>query len=360
MTEVPVATLLSCAPMAKIDAGNQTDTDITSISVEAEVERSSKFTAEVHAEHFKKVFLDTYGVTLGNWAKAAIAKNTTTNKKNCRILALPHVGCNNYKLNLDMESWVSVDVELKQTLESITSTMKSAKNSSLKNAAILSLLIDLKPVLYNKTRWSEKFNTFDRFIKIRTDLIAAAAGNESEMEVEDGLNFLCTCEKYHRIMKRMNDITIGMQKSCVSLLYCRRILDYIISKHETDTDNPEKVFYMSTFTPNRIKTDGPSPNSNFETGVTKIQDGRYHELDDDERAAVRTLLVEENNVEEEVFADESGNDDDSFDALLRCDPAQRMGGVAITTILQHTSIAISSSDHVLKWKACGLLLKTSC
>mmetsp|Transcript_20502 Transcript_20502/g.25245 ORF Transcript_20502/g.25245 Transcript_20502/m.25245 type:complete len:93 (+) Transcript_20502:772-1050(+) len=92
MTEVPVATLLSCAPMAKIDAGNQTDTDITSISVEAEVERSSKFTAEVHAEHFKKVFLDTYGVTLGNWAKAAIADNTTTNRKACRILKLPHVG----------------------------------------------------------------------------------------------------------------------------------------------------------------------------------------------------------------------------------------------------------------------------
>mmetsp|Transcript_20501 Transcript_20501/g.25240 ORF Transcript_20501/g.25240 Transcript_20501/m.25240 type:complete len:122 (+) Transcript_20501:681-1046(+) len=91
VTEVPTATLISCAPMTKIDASEQPDTDTTSITLEVE-ERSSTFTSEVHSEHFKKVFCDTYGLTLGNWAKAAIADNTTTNRKACRILKLPHVG----------------------------------------------------------------------------------------------------------------------------------------------------------------------------------------------------------------------------------------------------------------------------
>jgi len=137
------------------------------------------------------------------------------------------------------------------------------------------------------------------------------------MEVEDGLNFLRTCSKYHRIMERMNKVTIRMQVQCISLL------DWIISKHETDLENIDRandVFYQSTFTPRRIKLDGPlSPNFQFESGVVKIQGGMEHELNDDKKAAVKTLLFEENEdgEEDEVEAEESGNDDDSFDALLQ-------------------------------------------
>ena len=70
VTEVPVFTL------SKIDARNQQDTGTTSITLEVE-ERSSSFTSEIHAEHFKKVFRDTYGLTLVNWAKSSIAENPT-------------------------------------------------------------------------------------------------------------------------------------------------------------------------------------------------------------------------------------------------------------------------------------------
>ena len=118
VTKFPVAALVSCAPMIKIDTSDQKDTDTTSIALELE-ERSSPFTSEIHSEHFKKVFRDTYGLTLGNWAKKAIADNTTTNRKICRIENFPHVGCNNHKLNLDMESWATDDAELEQALESI-------------------------------------------------------------------------------------------------------------------------------------------------------------------------------------------------------------------------------------------------
>ena len=72
--------------------------------------------------------------------------------------------------------------------------MKSAKNST-KNVAAFSLIAHLKPVLYNKNRWSGKFNMFDYFVKISADLIVAAVDIENDMEVEDRLNFLRMCQE---------------------------------------------------------------------------------------------------------------------------------------------------------------------
>ena len=66
--------------------------------------------------------------------------------------------------------------------------MKSAKNP-LKMQMILSLISEIIPVLRNETRWSGKINMIGRFVKIRTNLIAAATDVESGIEVEDRLEF---------------------------------------------------------------------------------------------------------------------------------------------------------------------------
>ncbi len=107
----------------------------------------------------------------------------------------------------------------------------------------------------------------------------------------------------------------------------RRNIDYIIKNHAADkVINPDKVFYWSTFNPDRILIDGPlSPNSAFESGVVKIQEGRDNELSDIEKIAVRSLLAENNEVEE-VEGEDSGNDDDSFNALDNDDCGQRNVG----------------------------------
>ena len=126
----------------------------------------------------------------------------------------------------------------------------------------------------------------------------------------------------------MNKVTIRMHLSYISLLNCRRNVDWIVSKHEIDLDNPEKVFYQSIFSSRQIKLDGHvSPNFKLELGVVKIQGGRDNYLDAEEKDAVKTLLVEENeNVEEdEVDAEEYGNDDDSFGELLGPNADPRLG-----------------------------------
>ena len=104
-------------------------------------------------------------------------------------------------------------------------------------------------------------------------------------------------------------------------------MDWIIANHETDTDNPNEVFRQSTLTPRRIKMDGPlSPNFKFESGVVKTQGGMGNLLDGEEKAVVRTLLVDESSAEDnEVAAEESGNDDYSFDVFLGPDDDPTLG-----------------------------------
>ena len=51
MTEVPVAAIMPCNPVTKIDANDQQDAGTESSTLEIE-ERSPAFTLEAHAEHF--------------------------------------------------------------------------------------------------------------------------------------------------------------------------------------------------------------------------------------------------------------------------------------------------------------------
>ena len=230
---------------------------------------------------------------LSDWAKAAIADNTTTNRKACRLLDIPHVGCNNHKFNLDIDEWARVDNSLCDTLESIGDTMKSSKNS-LKNAALLSNITKLKPVLYNKKRWSGKHDMIQRFIRIRQNLIDVSVNEDADITLSDGQQFLCKAEKFQRIMGELNIVTKMMQESCISLSKCRRLLDITTRLNLEQNDTPGAKFYQSTFVPKRILPDGPlSPNADFESGVVKIQRKKIDDMTDAEKVAVESLLVAE-------------------------------------------------------------------
>jgi hypothetical protein len=107
--------------------------------------------------NFFEETLQYYGLTL-DWVKAIIADNTATNLRAARLRNKPHVGCNNHKLNLDIELMVSGDNQLSQAIDCIHETMKAAKQK-LKNSALLRNLTVLKPKMHNKTRWSGKYSS---------------------------------------------------------------------------------------------------------------------------------------------------------------------------------------------------------
>ena len=304
--------------MALISNEEDINTDDSPLRDEHEEDvRSSSLNAEVHANHFKKIFRSHYGLSVSEWGKACIADNTSTNRKTAKILNLPHVGCNNHKLNLDIEDWAKQDVALLDVLNSIGMTMKSAKNS-LKNAAILSELTPLKPVIYNKTRWSGKFDMLSRFLRIRCQLIQVAADEESNMHVNDSPMFLQSVKKFHRSMEVLNKVTIKLQQRCKTLSSCRVLLDYIIQKKENDADIMENRLFQCNFTPKRIQTNGSlTPNPHFESGVVKLQRNKASELTDAERGAVESLKIDIIAIDNEGGEEEKDNDDgDSIAAEL--------------------------------------------
>ena len=54
--------------------------------------------------------------------------------------------------------------------------MMAQCKKKLKNAALLRNLVNLVPVLHNKTRWSGKLYMMEQFLKIHDKLIAVAEG----------------------------------------------------------------------------------------------------------------------------------------------------------------------------------------
>jgi hypothetical protein len=310
-TEEPEIVLLSVAPMSKIDATGKPDSDDCQ-GDEQVTEAASSFTAQVHVDHFTSIFRDYYNVAIGNWAKASIADNASTNCKVASLLDLPHVGCNNHKLNLDIKEWMKIDLNLKNAISGVATTMKEAK-LSLKNAAILSELTPLKPILCNKTRWSGKFQVLDRFLRIRPALIEAANHEDSDLDVNASPPFCQRVQKYHKPMQKLNEITVKIQKRCCLLSECWSYLNYIVTRHHNNHD-VNHVFYGNTFVPKRILWNGPlSPDKYFESGVVKIQTNHHvDDLTDDEKEAVHSLLRENNNVG--VVNDEA-SDTASIDSL---------------------------------------------
>ena len=86
--ETPSITLISCASMSEI----LDDEDIISCD----------FNAEIHANHFRSIFKQFYYLDLEKWAVCAVADNTYTNHKVASLLGIPHVGCLNHLLNLNV------------------------------------------------------------------------------------------------------------------------------------------------------------------------------------------------------------------------------------------------------------------
>eukprot|EP00957_Ditylum_brightwellii_P089096 6784694-Ditylum_brightwellii.AAC.1 len=60
---------------------------------------------------------------------------------------------------------------------------------SLKNRALLHNLTHLKPVLWNKTRWSGKLHSLSRFLLIHNELIDVADEERSNIDVDSSIAF---------------------------------------------------------------------------------------------------------------------------------------------------------------------------
>jgi hypothetical protein len=274
----PCCTLLSVAPMP-------TDGDTASETV--------TFNADAHSNYFRTTLSDFYNIDITKWCKAIMADNTKTNIKITKDLGIPHVGCYNHKLNLDVEAMVRGNFELQKTISNIHDVMACAKQK-LRNAAVLRNITDLRPILENKTHWSGKVAMIARFIRIRDDLMKAAdhEGAEGLDKVLDQTTlFLSKAKIYEQWMTCINTITKKLQEHCLPLTKAHHLLDILEKEIVSWKDKQNDPLYECTFKREKSSLANRElcPNKDFETGVVKIQLGKYADMTDAEKRACRSL-----------------------------------------------------------------------
>ena len=77
------------------------------------------------------------------------------NVKLASLLKVPHVDCNNHKLNLEINWMIKNDEAFSEIIEEVQQIMKLCVQQ-LKNRALLANLTPLKPVILHKIRWKGK------------------------------------------------------------------------------------------------------------------------------------------------------------------------------------------------------------
>jgi len=132
-----------------------------------------------------------------------------------------------HKLNLEVALMVQNDRSLQNTIEGVHRVMKAAK-PKLKSAAVLRNLTKLRPILYNKTRWSGKHDMLARFVKIRSELIEASQHDDANIIISSELAYDQKVSKFEEMLSEINIATKMLQKKDATLSECRYVLDTLI------------------------------------------------------------------------------------------------------------------------------------
>jgi hypothetical protein len=287
---------------------------------------------------------DFYDINIKTWCKAIIADNTKTNIKIAKDLQVPHVGCYSHKLNLDVEAMLRENDHLTTSLAKIHEVMVCAKQK-LRNAAVLRNITDLRPVLENKTRWSGKVAMLTRFIRFRQYLIEAADHKEA-----DGLDkvldrsgeFLFNAQKYEQWLSCINTITKKLQEACLPLSTAHHLMDFLESEVVNRKNKESDALSGCTFERDKSSLDNSElcPNKDFETGVAKIQLGKWSAMSGTESKACQSLLT--------FICNSSGSGDSIADEASNSSSDEEPGSPSFDVHLQMQLEKRANEDRLME------------
>ena len=281
--------LLSVSPMARTELTEEDEID-TKTDLAVYDETAVNFSSQTHAEHIRNVFRY-YGLNVEDWAVCQTADNCSVNRKVAELLGIPHVSCKNHMLNLEVNKMVKQTRDLEQTLNTIHDTMAQCKKK-LKNAALLRNLVNLVPVLHNKTRWSGKLYMMERFLKIRDELIAVAEDENSDLQMNRTVPFRNKVSRYCEYMQQINLSTKYMQTRKLTLAQCRESLNMLMQDVDEGRNDRNSVMYRCPLGKDYISEDAELlRDPAFESGVCKIQNRTTELMTDEEKEACEKLLV---------------------------------------------------------------------
>ena len=140
--DIVQSTLTSVSPIDNIDDSKECESVGRA--------EANTFNAESHIKQLENVF-SIFNLNPSDWTLCQVGDNVSVNKRIATLLNIPHVGCLNHKLNLDVKEMLRCDQRMSNTLESVQRTMSQCRKR-LKNRATLRNLTDLSPTIPNETR----------------------------------------------------------------------------------------------------------------------------------------------------------------------------------------------------------------
>jgi hypothetical protein len=279
---VPKLTLLSVAPMRSIDSNSDAATN---------------FKAETMASHFRSILEQAYQIRLDKWMVALVADNTSANIRCASLMNVKFVGCKNHQFNLDVKDAINNTAALKVMFANIQSIMLKLKN--LKNAAAMRNQTDLRPVLDCATRWTAKFQSAMRFVRLSQVILDMATDefsgiSETNMDVDPAeiRQLKDQATKATKWLKHVQTVTLLLQRRLCTLAACRDVLDLFARKVLKNRTDPHSDFYRCPVELNRCAPSNTAlaPDIDFERGVIKIQNKKWYALTDAEEEACACLL----------------------------------------------------------------------
>ena len=226
------------------------------------------------------------------WAVCQTANNCSVNLKVADLLKIPHVACKNHILNFEVNEMVNQTQELEVMLSSIHETMSQCKKK-LKNAALLRNLVNLVPVLHNKTRWSGKLYMLQWFLCIRDKLITVAEDENSDLQINRTTQFKNKVTRYCDYMTQINYSTTYMQTRKLTLAQCHDSLNMLMQDVEEGRDDRNSKMFWCPLGTKYISEDADIlKNVEFESGVCHIQNGSTELMTENEKTACARLLLE--------------------------------------------------------------------
>ena len=303
-----VSSLLSCAPMQKKNDNEDHCEDDDDVD-----EETTAFDAETHVQHFENILREYFDVELKKWVVCHIADNASVNRKFSDLTGIPHIGCKNHKLNLEMNKMLEAMPELHDTIKLIHEMMGKIKGSTKKSAALRKLTF-LVPTLYNKTRWSGKLYVLERFIRLRDMLIELRTGTDGE-EFEDVITdeiispvLRDRVAKWVKMLEDINQVTLLLQKRMITLAKAQSLLSNLEADIGLARNNANARLHSCMLDSIYINDHSNKLHCPvFHSGVIKIQKKITHSMTPQEKVVCAPLLL---------------LNDDDLDTLEETDPVE--------------------------------------
>ncbi len=152
------------------------------------------------------------------------------------------IRCNSHKLNLEVNHMCGKKTDLDNAILSGHGTVRSAK--TLKNAAVLRNLTELKRIMHNRTRWSGKVHMIRRFLSIGEELLEVHDSRDGDIEIDDTARFQGKVIKYTKMLSTIDVVTKSLQSKYHTLSKCRDDLDVLMEAVNEGKHGPSSGPYQ--------------------------------------------------------------------------------------------------------------------